>query len=435
MPKGQDVTQVEVTQVLVVADDFTGANDVGVGLSRYGTQTNVVFDVNKLHGDLLSDVTVINTDSRAHSASSASALTAQAVSAWLKAGGRGWIVKKIDSTLRGNPGAEIEAVLQVADIPLALVVPASPSLGRVTRNGQVWVNERLLTDTEFASDPKTPVCSASVGARLAEQSRLRQAEIHLSELRHIDLAAHLRTLTQCGVRLVIIDAENQNDLDNVIHAANQLCFKPLLVGSAGLSEALAKRIRFSSSVNQSVLAVVGSMSEIAQKQMIVASQQQNVVLIDIDVNLFFGDSLAENAERWVHDAVSALRHGQHCLLRTCYHDHQRFDIDRVCQQQHLSRQQLGENISQFLGELTRNIVRQHLPGGLYLSGGDIAIAVAMALGASGFQIKGQIDSCVPWGRFLDSVVGDIPVMTKAGGFGNETTLLHVLRFIEERVSE
>lgn len=67
--------------------------------------------------------------------------------------------------------------------------------------------------------------------------------------------------------------------------------------------------------------------------------------------------------------------------------------------------------------------------------GDIAIAVATALGASGFQIKGQIASCVPWGRLLDSSLGDVPVMTKAGGFGNETTLLDVLRFIEEKVSE
>lgn len=65
----------------------------------------------------------------------------------------------------------------------------------------------------------------------------------------------------------------------------------------------------------------------------------------------------------------------------------------------------------------------------------IVHTVAAALGATGFHIKGQLASCVPWGRFIDSIVGDIPVMTKAGGFGDEATLHHVLRFFEERVSE
>ncbi|MFJ5355418.1 D-threonate kinase [Pectobacterium sp. CHL-2024] len=437
--------QQSAEQVLVVADDFTGANDAGVGLAQHGARVSVVFDVNKLHADLLGDAVVINTDSRAVRDDVASQRTAEAVAAWQAAGGQGWIIKKIDSTLRGNLGAEIAAALSAADVPVALIAAASPMLGRVTRQGEVWVNGRLLTDTEFASDPKTPVTSASVAARLAEQTALSVAEIHLDDVRQANLAHRLQQLADEGVRLIILDTDVQDDLTHIVDAARTLPFRPLLVGSAGLSEALANTQNFTRKTEKPLLAVVGSMSDIAQKQIAAVRLRSDVTLVDIDINALFSASSTVMASQ-CEDAVKALMSGNHCIIRTCHNENQRFEIDARCQQLGLSRQQLGETISHSLGELTRNIVQvldsltagsanQRLPGGLYLSGGDIAIAVATALGATGFQIKGQIASCVPWGYLLNSVVGTTPVMTKAGGFGNETTLLDVLRFIEEKVSE
>lgn len=440
-----DVQQ-SAEQVFVVADDFTGANDAGVGLAQHGARVSVVFDVNKLHADLLGDAVVINTDSRAACDYVASQRTAEAVAAWQAAGGQGWIIKKIDSTLRGNLGAEVAAALSAAGVPIALIAAASPTLGRVTRHGEVWVNRRLLTDTEFASDPKTPVSSASIAARLAEQTTLPVAELHLDDVRQANLAHRLQQLADEGVRLIILDSDVQDDLTRIVDAARALPFRPLLVGSAGLSDALANTQNFTRKTAWPLLAVVGSMSDITQKQIAVARLRSDVSLVDIDINTLFSSHSTTAMASQCEEAVAALMNGHHCIIRTCHNDHQRFEIDARCQHLGLSRQQLGETISHYLGELTRSIVQAlngssadnanlRWLGGLYLSGGDIAIAVATALGATGFQIKGQIASCVPWGYLLNSVVGTTPVMTKAGGFGNETTLLDVLRFIEEKVSE
>ncbi|MEI7347503.1 D-threonate kinase [Dickeya chrysanthemi] len=423
----------DLTRIMVVADDFTGANDAGVGLALQGARVNVMFDAAAIHTGQADDALVVNTDSRAVTASLAAERTAQAVALWRKTGARGWIVKKVDSTLRGNPGAEIEAVLNAADLSLALIAPAAPALGRITRDGQVWVHGVLLTDTEFASDPKTPVRSASIGERLAEQTALAQATLSLHEVRADSLAARLQQLSDSGVRLVVLDAECQQDLERIVAAAARLAEKPLLVGSAGLSEALAQSLAFPTPC-RALLAVIGSMSEIAQLQIKAVSQRPDVELIDLDIaGLLTADEgmLAQTGRQ----AAAVLAVGRHCVIRTCRDDNQRFEVDSLCQRYGMSRQQLGETISRRLGELTRRIVQRQRPGGLYLSGGDIAIAAATALRASGFRIKGQIASCVPWGRLLDSLVGDIPVMTKAGGFGDEATLLNVLRFIEESVCE
>ncbi|MFP9229387.1 D-threonate kinase [Pectobacterium cacticida] len=434
--------QQSAEQVLVVADDFTGANDAGVGLAQHGARVNVIFDANKLHADLLGDAVVINTDSRAERSDVASLRIGDSIAAWRAAGGQGWIIKKIDSTLRGNVGAEVAAALSAAAAPIALIAAASPTLGRVTRQGDVWVNGRLLTDTEFASDPMTPVASSSIATRLAEQTALPSAEIHLDEVRQPHLARRLQQLAEAGVRLIILDTEVQDDLRHIVDAAKSLPFRPLLVGSAGLSDALATALGFTRNDNIPLLAVVGSMSDIAQKQIAFAQRHRDVVIVDIDINTFFSPDCDATMNSLCQEAVSALVNGRHCIMRPRHNSEQRFKIDARCRALGLSRQQLGETISHGLGELTCRVVQaldrreaQRLPGGLYLSGGDIAIAVATALGATGFQIKGQIASCVPWGYLLNSMVGTTPVMTKAGGFGNDATLLDILRFIEERISE
>ncbi|MBI0543348.1 four-carbon acid sugar kinase family protein, partial [Dickeya dianthicola] len=60
MPDGR-----ELTQILVVADDFTGANDAGVGLALQGAQVNVMFDAAAIRAGQPDDALVVNTDSRA----------------------------------------------------------------------------------------------------------------------------------------------------------------------------------------------------------------------------------------------------------------------------------------------------------------------------------------------------------------------------------
>jgi uncharacterized protein YgbK (DUF1537 family) len=109
-------------------------------------------------------------------------------------------------------------------------------------------------------------------------------------------------------------------------------------------------------------------------------------------------------------------------------------IDTLCEKHDLSRQQLGDKISQTLGSITLAIINQAQIGGLFLTGGDIAIAVARALGAEGYRITSEVVPCVPCGTFVNSEIDDLPVITKAGGFGGASTLRDALYFIEEMYS-
>jgi uncharacterized protein YgbK (DUF1537 family) len=69
--------------------------------------------------------------------------------------------------------------------------------------------------------------------------------------------------------------------------------------------------------------------------------------------------------------------------------------------------------------------------GLVLSGGETAIHVARALGASGLLIEDEVEPGVP----VSSLIGPRPcrVVTKAGGFGGPLTLVDAVAALGGRV--
>ena len=394
-------------RVLVLADDFTGANDAGVSLAEAGMSVEVAFTAGQ---PSTARALILNSDSRAMSAAAA----ADRVAALLRGAATfvpHWQVKKIDSTLRGNPGGELEAMMAAQGCRMAVVAPAYPAAGRHTRDGRCYVHGVPLDQTEFASDPKTPVSRAEISEIIAMQSRLPAALATAGEEK----------------RVLIVDAWEDSHLDQVIDAVAPHARETLLVGSAGLCEALARRLRRSE--QGPLLAVVGSMSEMAQRQVAALQVHSRVRVIEIDVEQTFSGSPKEEASR----IAGALREGQHCVVTTRPNQAARQGIEARCRERGLSRAAYGEHICAWLADVTALVVALCPPGALYLSGGDVAIAVAHALGATGFQIRGRVAECVPYGHFLGGRWSR-PVMTKAGGFGTDTTLLHVVNFIEEKLS-
>lgn len=403
-------------RILVVADDFTGANDAGVSLALAGHTVDVAFET-PYRGD--ASVWVINSDSRAMNPEQAAKKITTLMGNIRLAQKTPLIIKKIDSTLRGNIGAEIDALMNACGVKGAIVAPAYPLAGRTTVGGECRVNGVLLTETEFASDPKTPVKHDRVTDIIQMQTAIPCCPVTVSDLGHF-----AREHPCIGV----VDAQTDSDLDHIVEAVMQAEQPLLLVGSAGICDAVARRL--SVTPPRRVLAIMGSMSEIAQRQIATLNTHPRTTRIHVDVDTI----LAGDIHRYETRIVQALSQGEHCLVHTCADSVARHNIDTLCQRWQLDRAALGEKICQCLGELTQQVLLRTTPDALYLSGGDVAMATASALGASGFRITGNVAQCVPYGHFLGGVWSR-PVMTKAGGFGDETTLRQVLNFIEERMSE
>jgi uncharacterized protein YgbK (DUF1537 family) len=139
-------------KVGVIADDLTGAAELGAVGLRHGLRAEVILSGEP---DGEAQLACIDTDSRSCDAAEAAQRVSTAARQ-LQGWGAQWIYKKTDSVLRGNVTPEIEALLETLGLPGALLVPANPSLGRTIVGGQYFIQGQFIHQTHFAQDPKHP---------------------------------------------------------------------------------------------------------------------------------------------------------------------------------------------------------------------------------------------------------------------------------------
>jgi D-threonate/D-erythronate kinase len=393
--------------IAVIADDLTGAADTGVQLVHAGYRTAVFFRATEVLEDDL-DAVSFDTDSRAIPAGSAAK---RVLDASHIARGARTVYKKLDSTLRGNVAAELAAALGGARRDRVILAPAFPAAGRTTVGGIQRVHDVPVDETEMANDPHNPVREAHVPGLLAGAFSSVGA-LGVEDLADPELVRRALEDYEC----VVADAERDADLEALVRAVPDPA-RVLWAGSAGLALALgsvypgpcAGTAGVQRAPVRPVLVVVGSLSGVAREQ--VRRLVKAYGAIDVPV-----DGKEPNA---VYKAVGAARKalgGGTCAVV-------RSTEERVAS----SESVLGD-----LAEVAALLSEEGLFEGLVLTGGATAVGVARRLGASGIRLKGEVEAGVPMGALVGR--RPYPVVTKAGGFGGQDTLVGAVETLsgEER---
>jgi len=205
----------------IVADDLTGACDSGAPFAGRGAVPVTVWPCGRAPGR----VGVVDTESRALASDEARARVAHVAAAARKPDHL-WF-KKIDSTLRGPVGAEVDALMRTAEVPGALVCPAFPAQHRVVRDRVLRVDG---TGVAHVVDLLRTVLDRPI------------AWIPLREVR-AGAASLSARLGRLAGTVAVADAESDDDLFALVEAALEpVAGAPLLVGSAGLATALARHL-------------------------------------------------------------------------------------------------------------------------------------------------------------------------------------------------
>lgn len=144
--------------IAVIADDLTGAAEIaGLGW-RHGLSAEIL-ERDQPASD--AQLVVYNTDSRHCPPDEARRRVARILQRlWRHQ--PAWLYKKVDSVLRGNVLAEIEAALQTLSWHRCVLVSANPDAGRTVRGGVYRVHGVPLDRTDFRNDPHHPRRSANV---------------------------------------------------------------------------------------------------------------------------------------------------------------------------------------------------------------------------------------------------------------------------------
>ena len=148
--------------LLVLADDLTGALEAGAAFSQRGMPSRVTWEQNYSSSlPVFVPVLVIDTETRHISA----AMAAEKITSSVKEIPARLIYKKTDSTLRGNIRAELLALAQLGSVTF---VPAYPKLGRTVHQSHVHVDGVPLEQTEFARDPLHPIADGNLKRLLGD---------------------------------------------------------------------------------------------------------------------------------------------------------------------------------------------------------------------------------------------------------------------------
>ena len=411
-------------ELVVIADDLTGAADTGVQFRPLFVPVYLV-DRRFLSIDSFGEppqALSIFTASRGLPPADAHRVVTEVCRAFGRHAPRR-VYKKIDSAMRGNIGAELEAVMDVLDISMSFIAPAYVEQGRTTVGGVHCIHGTPVARTEMRRDPIAPVCESRLPEWIGRQAHLPIAHISLDVLNQGAAAAvaAIDRAAGSGVRHFTFDAAVPEDLDRIAHLALNHYPQALLCGSAGLAKSMARALGRHQPHPHPVWRLVdeppaghwlfacGSASERLRRQVQVLDEQANAGVVALDPAGHASGHPLENWAAAIRRAASQLAANDLVMtLAPPSADTSLADSDRLLA---------------VFADAVHSVIAAVRPAGLFLSGGDTALAVLERLGARGIRLECEMASGLVFGRLVGGAMEGMPVVTKAGAFGPPDALL------------
>jgi uncharacterized protein YgbK (DUF1537 family) len=422
---------------LLIADDLTGGADAGAQFAKRGLRTLLVSLLGDAKIDFSKhthrDVLVINTDSRGLSPEKAFLK----VSNLLKRFDQKLfpiIYKKIDSTLRGNVGYEIDAILKETKKSLCFMAPSYPEQNRTLVGGILIVGEKPLALTEVARNTASPIQESHVYKILQNQSHNKVGWIDLTHVAssHERLRNMVDEEQKKGNQIIIFDAVSRGDLTNIVEAAFYVDRIPLFVGSAGLAEEVAKKLT-PSKANPSqkirsfnhILIVSGTASSVTHQQL-GQVERRPVPSFRLNRSLITGEDrkTQEENKELTKKIANALSQGITILKAP---SEMLSSKDSTESPIHLKITKSLASVALLALEASK-IKPADLV--LILTGGETAQHVTNGLKTEGIEIEGELLEGIVRGHLIGGNWDGLTVVTKAGAFGKEDALEKIVRMIE-----
>ncbi|MCE5262363.1 MAG: hypothetical protein LLG97_02380 [Deltaproteobacteria bacterium] len=422
----------------IIADDLTGGADAGVHFANRGARTLLVsFNGSgpSPFADEREESLIVNTISRGLPRAEAFGIVSSLLRG-LDPGRLPILYKKVDSTLRGNIGPEVEAIMRETNLPCCFLAPSYPEQGRTLNGGVLMVGGKPLALTETARDAASPVRESDIRRLLAGQTELPIGIIGLA-----DVASGNETLRRAvekelraGRRILAFDAVSRRDLATIAEVALSRETIPLLAGSAGLAEEVA-RILIPGSILagpvrrrpfRHVLTVAGSASAVTHAQL-QRLRERGLPSFGLPRDFVVGTAKKADRQAFVSRVGRALAAGS-AILHT--------PPDRWTGNAAPLPAQITGAIAGTASEVLREAGIDAGDLALVLTGGDTALGVLERLHAPGVELAGEMVAGIVRGNLRGGPWSGLTVVTKAGAFGKEDALARIQEMLEtgDRVS-
>ncbi len=431
-----------------VADDLTGATTTGVLLARSKARTAVFFNEEAAQkaadaGGL--DAILVSSNSRPLPADEAYEKVSSATKALMDMGIK-YFSKRIDTTLRGGVGIEIDAMMDnIGNDVVAVVVPAMPQSRRILVGGFSVIDGVALINTPVAQDVRTPVHENYIPRLLAGQSKRKVDLVKLDVvLKGKDaIREALQESREHGAEVIVVDGITLDDVENIAAACVDLAWNVLAVdpgpftaklaycrGLIGREEANIPQ-HTADGTGKTVLIAAGSATPVTKRQMEILCEDDRHKRVCVEpVPLINGgaEAQAEVAEA-VARGMELLHDGEPraILFETALHG-ELLDLDEEDAKHGYPEGMSADRINAGLGMIISKVLERagsDRIAGLYTTGGDTMVNVCFQLGVECLEVVDYVIAQTDVGRMVGKYDG-MPIIGKGGLTGNDMTACDIV---------
>jgi uncharacterized protein YgbK (DUF1537 family) len=397
-----------VVSVVIVADDLTGANASAALFARRGLKVLSISGRSGFPPGDEFDAVAMSTSSRYLPPATAAARVVAAVEPFEDAS---LFIKRIDSTLRGNVGAEIESLLNKrrahsGSAVRALVAAAWPRAGRVTRGGTQMVDNVPLQDTSAGEEVAAlaPSCRVADVVRAGTGLVVEEIGIDVVESGGEALAEALSRESDA----LVCDALTHEHLRFIAGAARRVAdeydigWLPADPGPFGVEFASVLGLLPSQSLGP-LLIVGGSATEATRAQLETVEETIGARFVDVDVTRLDPVTIGRRIQVLLKEAPAEGLVGVRTAISAK-------DVDPRGAPD-------AQVIATSLGRAVRIALDGARPSGIYVTGGDVTGAVLQALEADGIEVTDEAMPLAAAGVLRGGPHAGLPILTKGGLVG------------------
>ena len=401
-----------------IADDFTGATDLGGFLVKQGFRTiqlNGIPDRNVAIPEV--DALVVALKSRTIAPDAAITQSLEALEFLQQLHCEQFYFKycsTFDSTEKGNIGPVMDALLEALGAEFTIACPALPVNGRSVYQGHLFVNGVLLNESGMQHHPLTPMTDPNLVRFLGKQVKRK---VGLVPFEVVDQGADaiqtvFQELQATGHRYAVVDAVSESQLNAIGQAVKDL---KLITGGSGLSINLAANFELPSLSAKTAarLPKIPGNGVILSGSCSVRTQEQVAQAEKLFPSFYLDPFQLQKEPEWVEEAIQwALTQipKSPVLIYTTGPPEKVQEIQKA-----LGEDQAGEIIESALTMVAQALAKTGVRK-FVIAGGETSGAIVKALGMSKMQIGPEIAPGVPWCVGL----GEPPVLLalKSGNFGS-----------------
>lgn len=422
----------------IVADDVTGANDIGIMYAKAGWETDVYpfpYTVNPDAKDSFPDIMVIDTNSRLDSEKIAYEKVFQSTKLLESIGCKHYF-NKTCSVFRGNIGAEFDAMLDALDESFAVVVLGFPKNGRTTIHQEHFVRGKKLEESNFRTDPVHPTKQSNLVQILQSQTKRKVDHVDVEAIRKgsKEIKAEIaRKRANCNY--LILDVEDQSSLQVIAQAIHQ---EKVIAGASGIAEELGrisekaktdKRTTVSPDQQSQtgVLCVAGSLTPQTLEQ-VNYLKKLGYPTIEMETMNLFSAQKTDYLHELVIEVKRVILNGEDVLVHATNNQQLVRETKESGRALGYTNEEISRTVSGSMAWIVSQVAGQTGVNRFLLAGGETSAAICGELGIKGLRVHKEIEPGIPSCINLSSPHSLF--VLKSGSFGNPDFFIKAMEHLK-----